>query len=290
MHLLSEQEIMQIELYRSGEIIKKEDIWILADRQAECWWAKPFNEYRICTNTDCKAVFPIEEVLWDILNIRDSGLRKTSFNCTECSSETEEIYEKEYIIQAIKEYFLWEVNLLLIKDKQSSIEWFWVTSKTTIRSLMEVEFNTRIGSYETEEIIKKLGHILYGDENAEDKDVICFHQIYLSPLIRSSELSYTALKTLFEMNRNEYKDIPTVWETRYDCKFYPISRSIWFENLEHDKHWYVIQHIPAYSDVLDFLDSHSGYQSFLWDMIKYKKESKKILKENPELVGRRFYK
>jgi len=190
----------------------------------------------------------------------------------------------------MKEYFLWEVSAILITDDQDSVEWFWVISKTTIRWVMELEFNTRPESYETDKTIKKLWKILYEDDNAEDKDVICFHQIYLSPLIRNSELSYTALKELFEINKEDYKDIPLVWETRYDNKFYSILRSMGVENLTDDRYWYVIQTLSKYSKILQFLDTYSWYQDFIWEMIKFKRESRSILTRNPELSGRKFYK
>ena len=253
---------MQLQTYKNASNIEEKYLPELAERQAECWWAKPFEEYRICSNDDCKALFSIEEVLWNLIEIRSLQSSQKDFKCTECWDETEEIYERERFISLIQEYFLWEVSAILIIDDQDSVEWFWVISKTTIRWVMEMEFNTRPRSYEIEETIKKLWRILYDDENAENKDVICFHQIYLSPLIRNSKLSYEALKRLFEINKENYKDIPLVWETRYDNKFYSILRSMWVKNLTDDKYWYILQTLPKYSGILEFLDTHSWYQDF----------------------------
>ena len=281
---------MQLQTYKNASNIEEKYLSDLAQRQAECWWSKPFEEYKICKNDNCRALFSIEEVLWNLMEIRNPQSSEVDFRCTECWDETEEIYEKEKFISLMKEYFLWEISAILITDDQDSVEWFWVISKTTIRWVMELEFNTRPGSYEIEETIKKLWKILYDDENAENEDVICFHQIYLSPLIRNSQLSYAALKELFEINRQDYSNIPTIWEAKYDNKFYPISRSIWFQDFIHDEYGYIMQHISHYSDVLDFLDSHSWYQDFLWDMIKFKKEARSILKKYPGWSGRKFYK
>ena len=280
---------MQIKSYQDASDIEERYLHGLANSQAECWWAKPFDEYRICTNENCKTLFSIEEVLWDILNIRKSELRNSHFSCTQCNSETEEIYETQYFISEMKKYFLWEVSAVLIIDESDNIEGFWVLSKTTIKGVTEFEFNTRVWSYDQDQIIIDISKALYWVENAENEDIICFHQIYLSPLIRNSQLSYEALKSLFEINEERYKEIPLIWEPRYDNRFYPILRSIGWENLTHDKYWYVIQYLEKYGDMLEFLNTHDWYQSFLWNMIKYKRESKSILKEYPELWGKKSY-
>ena len=281
---------MQLKTYKNASNIEEKYLSDLAQRQAECWWAKPFEEYKICKNENCRALFSIEEVLWNVMEIRNPQSSEVDFRCTECWDETEEIYEKEKFIMLMKEYFLWKVSWLLVIDEKDSVEGFGFVTKTNIRELMEFEFNTRPSSYNIEESIKKLWEILYEDEHSENQEIICFNQIYLSPLVRSSKLSYEAFKTLFEINKDEYWDIPLVWDTRYDNKFYPIIRSIWAENLLHDKHWYSLQILSKYWYILDFLYQHNGYQDFLWEMIKFKKEARTILKKYPELTGRKFYK
>ncbi len=289
MSLLIYSEIMQIKSYQDASKIENKYLPQLAERQAECWWAKPFDEYRICKNDSCKAIFSIEEVLWNILEIRNITSWKIDFSCSECTADTKEMYPKEKFIDMMKQYFLWEVSWVLVVDESDTVEWFWFTSKTTIRSLMEFEFNTRPSSYHIEDTIKKMWEALYGSEDVDQGEVICFHQIYLSPLIRESKLSYSVLKALLEIHRDDYRDIPIVWESKYDNKFYPILRSMGVQNLASDKYWYVIQTLARYSDMLDFLDIHSGYQDFLWDMIRYKKDSRRILKDSPELTKRKFY-
>ena len=282
---------MEIKTYKNASKIEERYISDLALRQAECWWAKPFEEYRICNNRWCRAIFSTQEVLWDIMKIREiESSWSISFCCKECWDNTQEIYKKEEYIETMRAYLLWQVSALLLVDDNDVVEWFGVISKTTIRGVAELEFNTRPGSYEIEETIKKIWKVLYDDKNAEDKDVICFHQIYLSPLIRNADLSYQSLKALFEINREDYAETPTIWEAKYDNKFYPISRSIGFENIAHDAYWYVIQSIPNYSDVLNFLDLHEWYQGFLWEMIRFKRESRNILRKYPDITSRKFYK
>ena len=281
---------MQIKTYKDASTIEERYLPQLAKRQAECWWAKPFEEYKICMNENCKAIFSTEEVLWDVMNIRIPEIYNNNFSCKECWDDTEEIYEKEKFIRLMQEYFLWEVSALLIVDGNDYVEWFWIISKTSIRWVVELEFNTRPESYEIEQTIKRLGSILYQDENSGDRDVICFHQIYVSPLVRNAKLSYQALKDLFAINNDTYKDIPLIWEPRYDNRFYPILRSIGRENIIDDKYWYVIQYLKKYWDMLDFLDANNWYQDIISDMVKYKKEAQAILREHPEFTQRKYYK
>ncbi len=281
---------MQLKSYKDASKIEERYLPQLATRQAECWWAKPFDEYRICQNTSCKAIFSTQEVLWDVLKIRAPESSCIDFRCTECWDETKEVYQQEEFIELMKEYFLWEVSWLLVLDESDQVEGFWVISKTNISSLMRLELNTRPGSYEINETIKKISQTLYEDENCEDEEIICFHQIYISPIVRNSDLSYQAFKNLFEINKDEYKDIPLIWESKYDNKFYPILRSMGVENITHDKYGYILQTLSKYSHILDFLETHNGYQDFLSGMIKYKKEARDILKKHPEFKKRKFYK
>jgi len=62
---------MKIKIYKNASEVEEKYLPDLADRQAECWWAKPFEEYKICKNNNCKALFSIEEVLWNLMEIRN---------------------------------------------------------------------------------------------------------------------------------------------------------------------------------------------------------------------------
>ena len=280
---------MQIQSYKRAADIEEKYLPQLAKRQAECWWAKPFEEYLICVNKKCRAIFSSQEVLWDVMRVRHTPTQQINFCCTECWDTTQEIYNPHKFIKIMKEYFLWAVSSILVTDESDQVEWFGFVTKTTIRSLMEREFNTRPHSYDIEGAIKALWKKLYSSENSEHKNVICFNQIYLSPVVRSSKLSYEVFQKLFEINKDEYANIPLVWDTRYDNDFYPIIRSIWAEDILEDKYGYALQSLTRYWNVLDFLEKHNWFSDFIGSMIKYKKQAREILKNNPNFTQRKFY-
>jgi hypothetical protein len=84
-------------------------------------------------------------------------------------------------------------------------------------------------------------------------------QIFVSENFRWKNIAYEMLKKLFELNKNEYKDLPIILETNFLSRFYAISRSMWFEDIDTDKYGYVIQWAKKYSNISDFLDTNNSF-------------------------------
>jgi hypothetical protein len=53
---------MKIEVYKNTSTILEKLLPSLIDAQIECWGSKPFDEYKICENEECRALFSIEDI------------------------------------------------------------------------------------------------------------------------------------------------------------------------------------------------------------------------------------
>jgi len=280
---------MQIKKYKDASKIPEKYLKSLISSEIECWGAEPFDEYKICVSESCKRIHSIEEVHGDIENFRKNKESWDDFLCRECNSKTENIYDKNNFWEVIKEYIKWQVSAVLLLSEEDRVEWFWIISKTNLESLMDNEFNTRPNSYPKEETIKKLSKTIFWREDATLEDVICFHQIYVSPEFRDANISLKLLRELFFINP-EYKKIPVVGETRYDINFYTILRVMWSENICNDKYWYVLQYISRYKKMYEFLSENIWFKKVISIMKKFRIDSKNILKENPSFLDAKFYK
>lgn len=280
---------MQVLDYKDSSNIEEKYINSLFERQVECWWSEPFGEYKVCTNEKCSAVFSLEKVCWNISNLRNWNIWNYFF-CTECDSQTEFIYSNHEFLQIMKEYVKWQVSSILLIDDSDIVEWFWVVKKTTLEWLLNVEFATRPNSYDYEKVLEQISLSLFGKKDASFEEVICLHQIFVSDLYRWWNMSFDILKKLILLNE-EYKNIPVILETRFDSKFYPISRSIWFENISNDKYWYVIQSIWSYKQLIDFFTKNQSFYSEnnLLTILETKEEAKAILSQNGSFSWQKFY-
>lgn len=260
------------------------------ERQIIAWWEKPFSEYKICTNTSCGRIYSIEDVHGSVSNMAQSG---DDFCCIEdgCWSSTDYVYKSEEFFQAVQEYVQHNVSMVLLTTQQDELKGFWVLSQWTIDSVVKGEFATR-ESYDVDLLIKKLSTKLFWRYDAADERVICFHQIFIDADTRKEEpdAAFNLLRELFFVFSEDFYDIPVVGETRFDIKFYAISRALWFENIMPDEHGYTVQGIQRYAEILEYLRTHPSITQMFPAMFKYMKEAKRILKENPWLSWKKHYK
>jgi len=280
--------MLEIKSYKDASLIPEEYLPSLVDSEIECWWSRPFDEYKKCD--DCGAIFSIEDVYGSLEEFRKGRDDWTDFNCLVCSCSTNFIYEKKAFLELLQDYIKKDVSAVLLVTAEQKVEGFWVLLKTTVWWLVENEFATRPGSYDKDLLKDKLSNELFWISDAYHKEIICLHQIYISPYFRHWDISFNIMKELFYLNK-EYLDFPVIWEAKYDNRFYPISRSMWFSNLLDDKYWYIVQIIQKYWLVLDFLQEINWYsdKKLISNLFKYKKESLRILKQKKKTLNTKFY-
>ena len=280
---------MQIKAFKYAQDIPESYLPSLIDAQIECWGAAPFDEYKICTNPDCWAIYSIQDVHESIDKYKKADW--DVFCCTECEQHapTQLMYTKEQFLETVREYISQEVSAVLLLNNEKQVEWFWVTTRTTVGDLVEQEFSTRPMSYAKDELIKNISWKLFASRDASKEEIILFHQVYVSELIRKWNISMEILRKLFSLNK-EHAHIPVIWETRYDSRFYPISRSIWFKDIQSDAHGYVVQWIWTYQQILDyFFHERNNNKESVATLRKYRKHALWVLNEQSKLTSRKFY-
>ncbi len=281
---------MEIVTYKKASEIEEKYLSSLVDAEIECWGSRPFDEYKICSNPECRAIYSIEDIYETIDDYRNRVDEKLSldFKCSICELDTELIYEKTEFLEVLKEYIKWEVSWVLLIDDNEKVEWFGVLSKTSLSWAINYEFATRPGSYDKEDLLKLLSKELFWTKDAGNEQIALLHQIYVSKNLRKWNISFEMLNKLISLNL-EYWNIPVIWETRFEGDFYPISRTMGFNDIESDKYWYVVQFLESYSLLAWFLfknDSFTSKDIFI-NILKHKREIKKNLKSN--LVKQKFY-
>ncbi len=264
--------------YEDAENIPEKYLRQLFDLQSVVWWEKPYWEYKICDNTGCRRVYSIEDIHPKKTN---NELRSwDDFCCIECESSTSFMYKSEEFYQLVKDYIKWNVSMVLMLWSWDTVEWFGVMSQWTVESISNFEFQTRPWGLSPNDIVSELSQKIFWVEDASENELVCFHQIYVSREVRDAAISYKLMQELFFQMWDVYSDLPVVWETRYDWKFYPVSRSMWFEDVVSDKYWYVIQSIDKYSDVLRFLWENDWFSAFQWPLLHFKKLARKIMQQS----------
>ncbi len=259
--------------------------------QIHCWWSEPHGEYKICDDDSCRRIISIEEIHGVKWHEQIHNEHSRNFSCPECQGSTSFFYEPNEFLSAIEEFISESVSSVLISsDSLDEILAFAVMSRTNIESACKQEFATRPWSYDPEALASAFSRALFWEKGAEKKEVCVFHQMYVSPTIRNAAVSYKLLVDLFLQNP-QMNWIPVINETKYNTNYYPIMRSIWFQDLLHDPYGYVTQYISSYQKVLDFLKRHpKGYKSFVNDIRKYRQVSRDIVSQNPEFSAQHFYK
>ena len=283
---------MEIKTYEKASNIEEKYLSSLVDGEIECWWSRPFDEYKICSNRECRALYSIEDIYENIKNYRNrlDDILSQNHKCEICDSETEFIYEKNNFLKQIKEYVKWEVSRVLLIDDFDNVEWFWVLSKDSLENIIYKIFDSRVWSWDKEKIIWLISNRIFWNDDSRNEKFICSHQIYISPFAREWNIAIDLLRTLFSLNKS-FKWYPIIWETRFDSKFYPITQIMWYQDLTYDKYWTVLQVSNDYDLVLNLFNSIDSFsdKKVLKPIINYKKKSASILKENSNFLKRKFY-
>lgn len=277
---------MEILWYKNAIDIPVEYYPSFIDKEIECWWAEPFWEYMKCSNTNCSAIYSIEDIYGSISTYHKNDKWFPKFKC-DCWCKVKLIYPEKIFLSQVQEYIKWQVSAVLVLDNDENIEWFWVISKTTLWWVIRNEFNTRPNSYNKETTIKELSLEIFWEEDLEEKEVICLNHIFLSDIFRWWNTSLELIKKLLLLN-TEYKDIPVVLETRYDSKFYPIISALWFKDLLHDKYWYVIKYTKSYWEFLELILNTNSFRDL--EKTTHKERAKEVLDTNTSFSSRKFYK
>ncbi len=283
---------MKIETYKKASDIPKKYLPSLVDSEIECWGSRPFNEYKICSNSECGAIYAIEDIYETIDNYRNrtDNEKANNFECSCCNTKTEFIYEKQNFLEILKEYIKWEVSRVLLLDDNENVEWFGVLSKDTLKNIIYQIFDSRPWSWDREKAILEISKKIFWNDNSREEEFICSHQIYISPFAREWNIAVDILIELFSLNES-FRWFPIIGETRYDSKFYPVTRIMGYQDILDDKYWVVLQASNSYNFVLDFFNSIKSFsdKSIFKDILRYKKESLKILKENSNFTTQKFY-
>ncbi|MDD5213607.1 MAG: GNAT family N-acetyltransferase [Candidatus Gracilibacteria bacterium] len=279
---------MELKSYKKASEIPKKYLASLVDAEIECWGSRPFDEYKICTNPNCKAIFSIEDIYETVANYinRINDELAKNFKCSCCNSKTELIYEKNKFLEIIKEYIKGEVSRVLLIDDNERVEGFGVLSKTNLSGAINYEFATRPASYDKEELLKSLSKELFGTEDAGEEQISLLHQIYVSHLYRGTGFGKQILNSILEFNGND--NIPILLETRYDSEFYPISKTLGFKNIMNDKYGYTCQYIPK-KDYFILANKPTILKEISAKFSFYKKEALEILSLNNSFLTQKFY-
>lgn len=275
--------------YPKAEEIPEKYMRQLFEKEIEVWGVEPFWEYKICDNSLCRRVFSIEDIHWEISKIHETKNMWDDFYCLDCSNKTSYMYKSEEFYELMKEYVKWNVSVILLIWDKDTLQGFWVLSQGTIGSVAHWEFQTRWWSYNPKDVIDTLSEKIFSCSDAWDEDIICFHQIHVSDQVRNAAISYKLMQELFFLTGEIYNNLPVVWETRYDSRFYPVSRSIGFEDILDDPHGYVIQSISKYTQVLQFLSDNRWFSDFNKEMLGFKRDAKKVLMEHQNYSGIKYY-
>lgn len=283
---------MKILSYKKASDIEEKYLSSLVDSEIECWWQKPFDEYKICKNPECKAVYSIEDIYENLRNYRNrvDNTISENFRCLDCDSKTEFIYEKNEFVEIIKEYIKWEVSRVLLIDELEKVEGFWVLSKDSLENIIYKIFDSRPWSWDKEKAILEVSKKIFWNNNSRNEEFICSHQIYISPFAREWNIAVDLLRELFSLNES-FRWLPIIGETRYDSKFYPITRIMWYQDILNDKYGTVLQASSSYDFVLNLFKSIQSFydKTIFKEILNYKRESSIILKENINFSKQKFY-
>lgn len=278
--------MLEIKSYEKADDIPLKYLSSLVDSEIECWWSKPFDEFKICNS--CNAVYSIEDIYWDIVSYRSCKDKNKNFIC-KCWNETKLIYPKNEFITTLIDYIKWNVIATLLIDKWN-VEWFWILRKTNLNDIIYNKLDYRPDSYNKEIIFDNLFQ-KYKNDDIFKKDFIYSDQIYTAPHLRKWDISFNLIKEPFIINEKINWNLPIIWETKYDSKFYPISRTMWYDDIISDKYGNVLQHSFSTKKVLDFFKNYKCFSDrwLVRELLKFKKYANNILDENPHFESRKYY-
>lgn len=271
---------MEIQTYNDASQIPEEQLSSLVDAEIECWWSRPFDEYRICNNEECRAIFSIEDVFWSLENFFKKKEEKSVFWCEECGDWTSFVYEKEKFLMKVREYIKEDVVTILLLEKEETVRWFWVVSIKPVKSIIDLEFNTRPWSYNKYLLLKMIWKYFSSQKNCADKKIICFHHIFVWIDLRGQWYwNKISEKQIDILKKNEWT--PIILETIKNSQGYYFAINMGFKALMEDKYWYVIMFLE---------EDNASYEEVISNIIKNKASNKWNNQTTNKINNRKFYK
>lgn len=225
------------------------------ETEIQFWWSESFWEYKSCP--DCEKIFSVEEVCWWVEEFKKWN-KWENHCCPDCGITTDYIYYTESYRDLLRWYTEQQVSIVLLMSEEDAINWLAVLRKAKLRELIDLEFSTRKESYKKDDVEREVGKIL-AKKDTWDDDLVCLQHFYLDRSVRNWAKSYELLRKLFSLNP-EYANLPLIQETMYRSRFYQKAISLWFRDALNDEtHWYVIQVVRRYSEVLKVLEKHNSF-------------------------------
>lgn len=262
---------MELQVFKRALDMPDDYIPSLADAEIECWWSDPFREFLKCCNPKCWKLHSIQDAYWSIKDFRERKNDKTHF--CDCWGICQEIYPKEEFIDTIIDYIEGKVSVVLVTNESQEVRGFWVLNTKPLWDVLDFELATRPQSYDRESLLRSLSLEWFSMEDASQEEVTILHQIFAWEELRGTWYWKKILEELLELAREEKNNL--ILETRFNSNLYPITRSLWAQNLINDKYWYVVQILKRQLLVAS-----------LWKRIKewfqwFKLEAMQILSQNP---------
>lgn len=252
---------MRLESYKEAKKMPEKYLPSLVDAEIECWWSRPFNEYRICDNDSCKAIYSIEDVYWNLSNFWNKNNHNNDFNCKECNETTTYVYEKEKFLNEISEYIKGDVSAILLLSNNDIVRGFWIVSRKTISSLIAVDFNTRPWSYDKTNLLNDLSINIFWKNNASDESVINFNHLFIWEELRKDKYGGIIMQRMLKLIKF-YNDVPSVIETKKNSNVYNFMTRMWYQVLTSDKYWYVIMYLSkdkcTFKDIIRNLNKNKS--------------------------------
>jgi GNAT superfamily N-acetyltransferase len=270
---------MEIQVFKEASKIPEKFLPSLVDAEIECWWSEPFKEFLKCSDPKCWKLHSIQDIYWSLKVYRERKQDKT--HICECSYECEEVYPKEDFLETAREYVKWKVSAVLLINNELLVRGFWIISANTLWNLLDFELATRPNSYNKKELLRELSRVIFNKDEASNEDITILHQIFVWEELRWTWYGRLILEELIKLSKENWLHLIT--ETRFDSNFYPITRSLWSENVTNDKYWYIIQFLEHQKLLTEIWERISKWFSF------YKDEATKILQQNPSFSWKLSY-
>lgn len=261
---------MEIHTYDSEHLPERDFLLKFQEKQVLCWGNEPFCEFHLCS--ECGRIHSINE-----LNAADDVVNGVlrSYSCVECGSDTETFYQWENFLQEIRDYFSNEIQLIVAQE-ESEIIGYLVLVRKKIADLLKYELATRPEGHNSWLIIQKVWEII-----PKDSPLLCMQHMYIQPMHRGKDF-FTKLLRIWIQSFWIEQDEAVIMETHFWSEVYPLSRSLWFENISHDKYGYTVELHPSKNKLFERLWKINPRGEF-------RKEQKRILSENPQFSEKRLY-
>ena len=259
---------MEFQIFNTSRLPDKKLLSDLQVQQVLCWWVEPFAEFHICTS--CNRLNSIKDL--DAEEDVKNNILKT-YKCVCCWEQTKSFYQWSDFLQALQEYFSYETHVIIAREYSWEIQWYFALVRKTINELLSYELATRPNSYDHEKITEQIWR--------NDNPLLCMQHMYINPNYRGKSFFSTFM---IDGIRDFWipKDEKVILETHFWSQAYPLTRSLWFQNIATEKYGYVLQLHSSRDELAQNLRKvHSRVQ--------FKQEQRDILSQNPSFLSEKFY-